>query len=88
VKIAFLFFLLITHWCGAPASWAARHTTVCLDLFVSLMSKYYLEVVVKVIYVPFTAPDNIYVFVTKLMILLKIFLSNTLPMLLRMEIGL
>jgi len=31
VKIAFLFFLLITHWCGAPASWAARHTTVCLD---------------------------------------------------------
>jgi len=31
VKIAFLFFLLITHLCGAPASWAARHTTVCLD---------------------------------------------------------
>jgi len=29
VKIAFLFFL---YWCGAPASWAARHTTVCLDL--------------------------------------------------------
>jgi len=33
VKFAFLFFLLITHWCGAPASWAARHTTVCLDIF-------------------------------------------------------
>jgi len=33
VKIAFLFFLLITHWCGASASWAARHTTVCLDYF-------------------------------------------------------
>jgi len=32
MKIVFLFFLLITHWCGAPASWAARHTTVCLDL--------------------------------------------------------
>ena len=21
-----------THWCCAPASWAAQHTTVCLDL--------------------------------------------------------
>jgi len=31
VKIALLFFLLITHGFGAPASWAARHTTVCLD---------------------------------------------------------
>jgi len=31
VKIALLFFLLITHGCGAPASWAAWHTTVCLD---------------------------------------------------------
>jgi len=31
VKIALLFFLLITHVCGAPASWATRHTTVCLD---------------------------------------------------------
>jgi len=33
VKIALLFFLLITHGCGTPASWAARYTTVCLDLF-------------------------------------------------------
>jgi len=33
VKIAFLFFLLITHWCGVPASWATRHTTVCLDAY-------------------------------------------------------
>jgi len=31
VKIALLFFLLITHGCGAPASWAIWHTTVCLD---------------------------------------------------------
>jgi len=30
MKIAFLFFLLIPYWCGAPASGAARHT-VCLD---------------------------------------------------------
>jgi len=33
VKIALLFFLLITHGCDAPASWATRHTTVCLDTF-------------------------------------------------------
>jgi len=32
VRIVFLFFLLITHGCGAPASWAARHTTMCFDL--------------------------------------------------------
>ena len=32
VKIAFSFFLLIYSRCGAPASWAARHTIVCLDL--------------------------------------------------------
>jgi len=31
VKIALLFFWLITHGCGTPASWAARHTTMCLD---------------------------------------------------------
>jgi len=31
VKIALLFFLLITHGCGALASLAARHTNVCLD---------------------------------------------------------
>jgi len=29
VKIALL--LLITYRCGAPASWAARHSTMCLD---------------------------------------------------------
>jgi len=32
MKITLFFFLLITHGCGAPASWAARHTTMCLDL--------------------------------------------------------
>ena len=31
VKIAFYFFLFIYSRCGAPTSWAARHTTVCLD---------------------------------------------------------
>jgi len=31
VKIALLFFLLITHGCGTLASLAARHTTMCLD---------------------------------------------------------
>ena len=32
VKIVFSFFLLIYSRCGAPASWAARHTIVCLDI--------------------------------------------------------
>ena len=31
MKIAFSFFLLMYSRCGAPASWAARHTIVCLD---------------------------------------------------------
>ena len=34
VKIAFSFFLLIYSRCGAPASWAARHTIVCLDMYI------------------------------------------------------
>ena len=34
VKIAFSFFLLIYSRCGAPASWAARHTIVCLDIYI------------------------------------------------------
>ena len=33
VKIAFSFFLLIYSRCSAPASWAARRTTVCLDIY-------------------------------------------------------
>ena len=32
MKIAFSFFLLIYLRCGAPASWAARHTIVYLGL--------------------------------------------------------
>jgi len=32
MKIALLFFLSIYSWRGAPASWAARYTTVCLDV--------------------------------------------------------
>ena len=35
VTIAFSFFLLIYLRCGAPASWAARHTIVCLDILLS-----------------------------------------------------
>ena len=38
VKIAFSFFLLIYSRCGAPASWAARHTIVCLDIENGLQS--------------------------------------------------
>ena len=30
-KLRFLSSCQYTHWCCAPASWAARHTTVCLD---------------------------------------------------------
>ena len=36
VKITFTFFLLIYSQCGAPASWAARHTTVCLGYYTTL----------------------------------------------------
>jgi len=31
-KSHYCFSCQYTHWCGAPASWAARHTTMCLDL--------------------------------------------------------
>ena len=31
VKMTFSFFLSIYSRCGTPASWAARHTIVCLD---------------------------------------------------------
>ena len=31
VKMTFSFFLSIYPWCGALASWATRHTIVCLD---------------------------------------------------------
>ena len=32
VKMTFSFFLSVYSRCGAPASWAARHTIVCLDV--------------------------------------------------------
>ena len=32
-KLRFLSSCQYTHGCYAPASWAARHTTVCLDLW-------------------------------------------------------
>jgi len=51
-KLSFLFFLLITHWCGAPASWAAQHTTVCLDI--SLYVKWTLD---KTVYVWYFVTD-------------------------------
>ena len=31
-KLSFCSFCQYTHGCCAPASWAARHTTVCLDM--------------------------------------------------------
>ena len=32
-KLRFLSSCQYTHGCYAPASWAARHTTVCLDMY-------------------------------------------------------
>ena len=34
VKMTFSFFLSIYSRCSAPASWAARHTIVCLDMYI------------------------------------------------------
>jgi len=45
VKIALLFFLLITHGCGAPASWAAiiiimlLHKFLCVNFMLLAMAK-------------------------------------------------
>ena len=36
-KLRFLSSCQYTHGCCAPASWAARHTTVCLDLYISIV---------------------------------------------------
>ena len=41
VKMTFSFFLSIYSRCGAPASWAARHTIVCLDPISTLRKKFY-----------------------------------------------
>ena len=39
-KLRFLSSCQYTHGCCAPASWAARHTTVCLDMcFISQQRK-------------------------------------------------
>ena len=35
-KLRFLSSCQYTHGCCAPASWAARHTTVCLDICVNM----------------------------------------------------
>ena len=35
VKMTFSFFLSIYSRCGAPASWAIRHTIVCLDISIT-----------------------------------------------------
>ena len=36
-KLRFLSSCQYTHGCDAPASWAARHTTVCLDSMTALL---------------------------------------------------
>ena len=36
-KLRFLSSCQYTHGCYAPASWAARHTTVCLDIIISFV---------------------------------------------------
>ena len=33
-KLRFLSSCQYTHGCCAPASWSARHTTVCLDMYI------------------------------------------------------
>ena len=43
VKMTFSFFLSIYSRCGAPASWAARHTTVCLDIVIYTLVIYDIE---------------------------------------------
>ena len=42
-KLRFLSSCQYTHGCHAPASWAARHTTVCLDKHPSEQNKLKLE---------------------------------------------
>ena len=37
-KLRFLSSCQYTHGCYAPASWAARHTTVCLDYTIPFMA--------------------------------------------------
>ena len=42
-KLRFLSSCQYTHGCYAPASWAARHTTVCLDAYVLLDQLIYIH---------------------------------------------
>ena len=41
-KLRFLSSCQYTHGCYAPASWAARHTTVCLDVYKNIYLFIYL----------------------------------------------
>ena len=38
-KLRFLSSCQYTHGCYAPASWAAQHTIVCLDIYMHVMSR-------------------------------------------------
>ena len=51
--MTFSFFLSIYSRCGAPASWAARHTTVCLDhIFIRMFS------VIKLAHILYSHKDS------------------------------
>ena len=43
VKIMFNIFLSIYSWCGVMASWAARHTIVCVDTSIQKIKNFQLE---------------------------------------------
>ena len=45
--MTFSFFLSIYSRCGAPASWAARHTTVCLELEDEQREERYIYIMLK-----------------------------------------
>ena len=54
-KLRFLSSCQYTHGCYAPASWAARHTTVCLDSMFTLATCIFLtKIKVKIaLYLPY-----------------------------------
>ena len=49
-KLRFLYSCQYTHGCYAPASWAARHTTVCLDFPIILSLDYMCLYIVNTLY--------------------------------------